>query len=168
MRSRICAIDSLYRMGLKMANFEFRLEFLDGDGSRVKRTYYVTAADRATAEAKIQGLAEAAQNLILGAIVGADIVEQLDIAGWSLLLPADAASDKEIKGVFKGVVTGGYNYETSLPTFDIATYTLPGGAIDMNNNNVYAFAQTGLALGGFTDYRYADITAITSGKEKIG
>lgn len=151
-----------------MANFKATLTFLDGDGSETTRQYHVVAVDRAAAVAKIQGLAEAAQDLILGAVVGASITDVLDISTWGVNAAPAANSDKEIQAVFKGRVTGNYPYETSLPTFDKDTYAQPGGTIDLTNPTVFAFVQTALVLNGFTDYRYADIISITEGKERIG
>lgn len=149
-----------------MANFEGQLEFTDGDGGKARRTYYFVAADRTAALAKLQGIAEAADAIVLGQITDASLKESVSISGWTL--KATANGDKEVQGVFIGRVTGNYRYETSLPTFDIASYTTPGGAIDLADPDVYAFAETGLVLNGFTDYRYTDVIAIDSGKERFG
>lgn len=149
-----------------MPNYVMDLEFTDGDGGSVKRTYYGTYADRAAAVAALQGIAENADVIILGQITDAGIRESVDISGWTL--KDTPAGDKEVQGVFKGRVTGNYRYETSLPTFNTAAYTVPGGTIDLTNPDVYAFAQTGLVAGGFRDYRFTDIIAIDSAKEKFG
>ena len=150
-----------------MANFECRLNFLDGDGATPNRTYYVVAVDRADAVNKLRGLAEAADDIILGQITGAQIVEDVSIAGWALKGAPDPTSDAEIQVEFRGQVTGGYPYKTSLPTFDKDTWSAPGGGVAITGA-VFAFANTALRDGGFADYRYADVTNISSAKEKIG
>jgi hypothetical protein len=149
-----------------MPNYVGELEWTDGDGAKAKRVYYGVFADRAAAVAALQGLAENADVITLGEITDATLKESVDISAWTL--KSTNAGDKEIQGVFIGRVTGNFRYETSLPTFNVGAYTLPGGAIDLADPDVFAFAQTGLVLGGFRDYRFTDIIAIDSAKERFG
>jgi hypothetical protein len=148
-----------------MANFEAQIEWTDGDGGKPKRTYYLVAADRAAALTRLETMAELADLVTLGAITGVWLKESVDISAWTLKSSADG--DKEIKGVFKGRVTGNFDYETSLPTFDITNFTSPGGGINIGSGATQNFVNE-LVSGGWADYRHTDVIAIDSGNEKIG
>lgn len=151
-----------------MANFEAQIEWTDGDGSKVSRTFYLVRVDRAAALTALYDLALNADNCTLGAITGVWLKEAVDFSAWGLKVTANG--DREVKGMFKGRVTPdgmvAYPYLTSLPTFNPAL-TEPGGSIDITVNPVASFV-VALVGSGFTDYRFTDIAIIDSAKERIG
>lgn len=151
-----------------MANFEAQVTFLDWDGKDTSRTYHLQAVDRAGALAKLQGLVEAADNIIDGQITAVSLKDNLDISAWNIKQAPNIKADKEVKVLFEGKVAGNFNFRHTLPTFSKEAYTIQGGDVPLDDPDIYAYAETALVLNGFTDYRYADIISINAAKEQIG
>lgn len=149
-----------------MALYHAVFSVLDSEGRQSTFEAHTDAVDLANATTRFQGIAEAADAIILGRIVDVQISQSVDISGWTL--KATNGGDRRYGGRFNFVTAGGYSMRVTLPTFD-PQFTQSGtDTIDQDDPAVYSFWSTGMVGGALSDYRGDDIASLRSAYEVHG
>lgn len=149
-----------------MPLFHAVFSVLDSEGRQATFEAHTDALNLTDATTRFQGVAEAADAIILGRIVDVSISQSVDITSWTL--KATNEGDRRYGGRFNFVTEGGYSMRVTLPTFDPA-FTVEGtDAINQADPDVFSFWSTAMVGGSLSDYRGDDITSLRSAYEVHG
>lgn len=149
-----------------MALYHAVFSVLDSEGRQSTFEAHTDAVDLANATTRFQGIAEAADAIILGRIVDVQISQSVDITGWTL--KATNGGDRRYGGRFNFVTENGYSMRVTLPTFDPAKTVAGTDSINQADSAVFSFFDTAMIGGNASDYRGDDITSLRSAYEVHG